>query len=52
VGQILQAAPLSFAYLREPDWQRRLSELGVRWILSAERDARGAISWELRAANN
>jgi type IV pilus assembly protein PilB len=51
VGQILQAAPLSFAYLREPDWQRRLPELGIKWILSADREERGGIAWELRAVN-
>ncbi len=51
VGQILQAAPMSFAYLREADWMRRLPELGIKWILSADRDERGGIGWELRAAN-
>jgi hypothetical protein len=51
VGQILQAAPMSFAYLREADWQRRLPELGIKWILSADRDERGVLNWELRAAN-
>jgi hypothetical protein len=50
MGQILRAAPLSFAYLAEEDWQSRLADLGIRWILSADRDARGAIGWELRAA--
>lgn len=48
LGRIIEAAPLALACLRETDWQHRLPELGIGWILSVSRNDRsGVSSWKL-----